>query len=425
MAKVNPSTPQPEGWGLLRVDPERRFSTPPSKAGLGAVERVKILFLHSSSDLYGSDRCLLNILSNLDRKKFEPLVILPDFGPLYMELEKLGIEPKVMNLGVLRRKFFHPLGMIVYVISCFFGCLKILFYLKRNRIGIVHTNTSATLAGGIVAKFLGIPHLWHLREMIIEPKWLWRLLSTFAFLFSDRVLAVSEGVREHCSKGSFYKRPEKIEVIYDGIDVALFSPTVSGLPFRKEIAVSDGDVLVGTVGRVNPRKGHDRLLEVAKEVICRNGSVVFVIVGDAYRGEEFLFQRLKEKISENTFAGKVILTGFREDVSAIYSAFDIYLHPSLWPESFGLVVAEAMAAGKPVIANNIGGVKEIIVDGQTGFLVNPGDRSQMVEAITELIKDKDLRESMGRAGRKRIIEKFSIDQFKEKMDTLWNSVNSK
>jgi glycosyltransferase involved in cell wall biosynthesis len=383
--------------------------------------KVKILFLHPGSDLYGSDRGLLNILSSLDKNKFEPHVILPDYGLLHLELRKLGIEPERMNFGVLRRKSFHFLGGLMFLASFFSGCLRIVSYIKRNRIGIVHSNTSVILTGGIAAKLSGIPHLWHLREVVVEPRWLWRVLSTFVFLFSDRLLAVSEVVKDHCLKGSFYKKPEKIEVIYDGIDIELFSPVVSGHPFREEIRVSDDAILVGTIGRVNPRKGYDDLLKVAKEVIRLNRSVTFVLVGDAYRGEEFLLKRLKEQVNANIFNGRVILTGFRTDVPAIHSACDIYLHPSLWPESFGLVVAEAMAAGKPVVANRLGGVKEIITHGETGFLVDPGNRSQMVEAILKLTEDRKLRESMGCAGRKRILEEFPMKNFKKKMDLLWDS----
>jgi len=385
------------------------------------MSRIEILFLHSSSDLYGSDRALLNILSILDRAKFEPHVILPDFGPLNLELNRLGILPRVMNFGVLRRKLLHPFGFIAYVISSFSGCLRILFYAKGNKIRIIHSNTSAILTGGVVAWLLRIPHIMHLREMVIQPKWLWRILSTFAFLFSNRVLAVSEAVKDHWLKGSLYRKPGKIEVIYDGIDTVRHSPEVSGKPFEKELGVEDGDILIGMIGRINRWKGQDYLVDVAREVILLDPRAIFVIVGDAYKGEEILVERLKEQLASKNLKGRVFLLGFRKDVSEIHSALDIYVHPSIWPEPFGLVVAEAMSSGKPVVANNLGGVKEMIVNGQTGFLVNPNDRTQMVEAILKLVRDRELRESMGQAGRKRIIEKFSKEDFKKKMDLLWNS----
>jgi len=383
--------------------------------------KSKILFLHSSSDLYGSDRCLLNILSSLDKKKFEPYVILPTFGPLHLELKKLGIVSKVMNIGVLRRKFLHPLGGISYLASFFYGCLKIFFYIKQNRIGIVHSNTSAVLVGGVAARLSAIPHLWHVREIVVKPKWFWRFLSTFVFLFSDKLLAMSEAIKDHFFVGSFYKKAEKIEVIYDGIDTERFSPSVSGIRFRKDLGISDNDIVVGMIGRINRWKGQDYLLNVARDVILLDPRVTFVIVGDAYKGEEILVERLKERLASRELQGKVLLLGFRKDVPEIHSAFDIYVHPSIQPEPFGLVVAEAMSAGKPVVANNLGGVREIIVNGLTGFLVDPEDKAQMVEAILKLVRDRKLRESMGQAGRKRIIEKFSMQDFKREMDLLWNS----
>jgi glycosyltransferase involved in cell wall biosynthesis len=389
------------------------------------MSRIEILFLHSSSDLYGSDRALLNILSTLDRAKFEPHVILPDFGPLHSELNRLGIQPRVMNYGVLRRKLLHPFRFMAYVISSFCGCLRILSYAKRNKIRIIHSNTSAILTGGVVARLLRIPHIMHLREIVIQPKWLWRILSTFAFLFSDRVLAVSEAVKDHWLKGCLWRKPGKIDVLYDGIDTVCHSPEVSGKPFQKELGAKDGDILIGMIGRINRWKGQDYLVDVAREVILLDPRAIFVIVGDAFKGEEILVERLKERLASRELQGKVLLLGFRKDVPEIHSAFDIYVHPSTQPEPFGFVVAEAMSAGKPVVANNLGGVREIIVNGLTGFLVDPKEKTQMVEAIVNLARDRELRDRMGRAGRKRIIEKFSMDQFKEKMDFLWNSVNSK
>jgi len=383
------------------------------------LEKSRILFLHSSADLYGSDRCLINLLTYLDRGRFEPHVIIPCHGPLIQALHELGIEPRVMSFGILRRQLFHPFGILSYLISFFSGCLRLLFYAKRNRIAIIHTNTAVILTGAIVSKLLGIPHVWHLREIVTEPKWLRTVLSSLVFLLSDKSIAMSEAIKDHFLETSWYRKPEKIGVVYDGIDTDRFSPHVSGSRFRHEIGVSDRHVLVGMIGRINRWKGQDYFLEVAEEVLRLAPGIVFAMVGDAYRGEECLMEDLKNRIASKKLDGKVRLIGFRKETPEIHSAFDIYVHPSILPEPFGLVVAEAMAAGKPVVANNLGGVREMVVHGQTGFLVDPKDKSQMAEAILQLIKDKALIEAMGQAGRKRVIERFSVDQFRKRMDHLW------
>jgi len=243
--------------------------------------RVKILFLHSSADLYGSDRCLLNILSCLDTERFEPHVILPDFGLLHSELKKIGIEPHMMDLGILRRQLFHPFGILSYLISLFSGCLRLLLYAKRNRIAIIHTNTAVILTGGIVSRLLGIPHVWHLREIVTEPQWLRTVLSSLVFLLSDKSIAMSEAIKDHFLEASWYRQPEKIGVVYDGIDTERFSPHVSGSRFRHEIGVSDRQVLVGMIGRINRWKGQDYFLEVAEEVLRHDTGIVLDMVGDA------------------------------------------------------------------------------------------------------------------------------------------------
>lgn len=384
------------------------------------MKKSNILFLHSSSDLYGSDRALLNLLSSLDRNRFEPHVLLPEVGPLHLDLRRMGIVPRVIHLGVLRRKLFNPPGLILYLNSLFFGSLRIFLYIKQNRIRLVHTNTTAVLSGAIAAKLSGVPHLWHLREIIVRPRWFSELLSTFAFLFSCRLLAVSGAVRDHFVETSRWRRPGKVDVVYDGINPERFSPSESGNSFREEIGVSHGQMLVGMLGRINRWKGQEYFLDVAEEVLRSHPDAVFLMMGDPYRGEDFLLDRLKSRIKSKGLDGRVILKGFRRDPRAVFSAIDIYVHPSVLPEPFGLVVAEAMAAGKPVVANDLGGVREIVVHGRTGFLVDPKDRRQMVEAIRRLAEEKELREKMGDAGRKRILESFRTEEFNKKMGGLWN-----
>ncbi|MDZ4949057.1 glycosyltransferase [Clostridium perfringens] len=356
-----------------------------------------ILFLHSSSELYGSDRSLLNLVKNLDKNEFNITVILPEEGPLVEEIKKVNnVNVLIKEIAVLRRKNLSIRGIFSY--SADF--LKSIKYLKQaikdQKIDIVYTNTSVVFPGGIAARVLGKKSIWHVRE-IISNNFERRVVSFIVNKFSDIIIANSKATAEAISKNT-----NKIRVVYNCIE-------------NKEHVVDNekksSEIIIGMAGRINRWKGQKLFVDMAEMVAKSNKNVKFLIAGDAYKGEVKLIDDLKEYIKEKKVEDKVILLGQVNDMDSFYNSLDIFVLPSIKPEPFGLVIIEAMDRKLPVVATKHGGPLEIIEDNISGFLVDFNNAYEMSEIINKLIKDDKLREKIGLSAKLRRDSMFSLNNY--------------
>jgi len=171
-----------------------------------------------------------------------------------------------------------------------------------------------------------------------------------------------------------------------------------------------GDLCVGAIGRLQFRKGQDVLLRAAPQILQRIPNAVFLIVGDVYKKNVKARVRLEHLADELGIRERVVFTGFREDIRAVMELLDVFVLPARLPEGFGIVQIEAMFQSKPVVATNIGGSLDAVVQGETGFLVPPDDPSALAARIVELLENPALRETMGRKGRQRVLDRFTIER---------------
>ena len=379
--------------------------------------KVNILFLHPNAELYGSDRVLLNVLKSLDRSKFNPTVILSYEGPLVYEITKLAIPVRIINLGILRRKYLNFSGILsraYHILTSFFHLLGLI---RKNHIDLIYTNTCVVLVGGLVAKVCRRQHIWYVQEIIENPVWVWKIISFLVCTLSTQVVAVSQAVKRHLlGKGKFFEK--KIKVVYNGIDFNKFTPAQNESKIRKEFNIPDEVLLVGMVGRITPKKGQDHFLLAAREVTRRLPEAKFMVVGGPDQDAEDYMNELRRQAEDLGLISKVIFTGFRRDVAAILAAFDIFLLPSLRPESLPTVVLEAMATGKPIVGYAHGGMPEIVEDGRSGFLVPPFSYRELAKKIVTLAQDSELRSKMGNAARRQIPRKFSQENFTAAINNL-------
>jgi glycosyltransferase involved in cell wall biosynthesis len=359
----------------------------------------KILFLHSSSELYGSDRSLLNLIKNIDKENFVVTVVLPDNGPLVDELKKIkGVEVLIKDIAVLRRKYLSVKGLIYYGIDF----INSIFYLSRiifkKKIDIVYTNTSVVFPGGIAAKMLGKKSIWHIRE-IIENKLERKVVSTIVNLFSDTIIANSRATASSISQNS-----KKLKVVYNAIES-------KGTQTTSNKVTSKNEIVVGMAGRINRWKGQKLFVDMAEKVLQENKSVKFEIAGGVYKGEDQLLDDLMAYINNKGLESKVTLLGQVDDMDFFYNNIDIFILPSIQPEPFGLVVLEAMEREIPVVATNHGGPVEIIENNVDGYLVDYVDASEMSKVVLQLACDSELRKKIGQSGRKKRRNTFSLENY--------------
>jgi glycosyltransferase involved in cell wall biosynthesis len=390
------------------------------RARKGSFTLKNILFLHAGAELYGADVILLEILKGLDKDKYKPYVVLPNDGPLVKAISRLGVEVHVYDYPILRRKFFTPTGIIQYAASMIKSIRYLRKFIEINNIEVIHSNTFAVLEGGILHLLLQKKHFWHVHEIIKNPRFLNSFYRRFAPKMATKVICVSNAVKENLVEG-YGKFEDKLIVVHNGIDSKRFKIATSN-KIRRELNISDDEILIGMTGRVNKIKGQDFLLDAAEEIIKKYKNVSFLLVGGVFKGQEKLMMDLLHRSSHEGLKGKVYISDFRTDTEEIYNNLDIFVLPSIQPDSFPTVVLEAMSSGLPVVANVTGGVKEMVEDNGNGFLLYDIDKNKMGGALEKLIEDEGLRKKFGKRSREIIEDKFTINGFYDRLNKIYEKI---
>jgi len=366
----------------------------------------RILYLTSTASGYGGENALLDAVRALP-SEFEPIVISPEHGPLLDTLTGSGIRSRVVQFAVLHRTYFHPLRVFTYLGFAVVSFFRLLALFRAIRPAVVHSNNVLILPGAFAAKALGIPHVWHIREIIeghhIHPL-LWKIWRWIILAFSTKVICISTAVQKQ------FGGSDKTIVIHDGVDVSFFRPTRG-----KKIKASSAKkkLTVGMVGRLeHRRKGQDIFIEAARAALKTRKDLRFVIVG--HEREEFAHREraLHEMVERYGLSGRIEFRGFvpREKMADVMNELDVLVLCSKQPEGLGLVLLEAMACGKPVIAPAEGGPLDIVEDQVTGILIPPRDPQRLAEAIVYLAKHPEARTKLGKAGRRKVESSFGIEK---------------
>jgi glycosyltransferase involved in cell wall biosynthesis len=187
---------------------------------------------------------------------------------------------------------------------------------------------------------------------------------------------------------------------------------------RKSVFKSENEIILALVGRISRWKGQMLLLETFSELIKTNQNIKLVYVGSAPPNQEHFLDILKKKITELNLVKNVEIIPFQENINQLWQSIDIAVVPSTEPEPFGMVAIEAMMAKKPVVAANHGGLMEIVVNNETGFLVEPNNITVLKEALEKVISNPELRVVLGENGFQRAKEKFSIQNYVQKIEDI-------
>jgi len=367
---------------------------------------MNILALHSSSGLYGSSKVFLETIKTFVQQGYQVTAVVSEEGPLCDEMRKAHADVRLIRLGIIRRKYFHPIGILnrlYYSCKAFYSLKKII---KEKNIDLVYSNTTATVTGAFAAKASGKKHIWHVHEIIESPAILIRFIAWMMNHYCTSLIAVSQAVIDHWKKN---KVSTGFKLVYNGFDYSAFNQPTSTL--REELSISNNAIVIGTIGRINTIKGQNYFLEIAGQLKANNQALAFVIVGDTVPGYEKIFDDLKKLTIKEKINEVVYFTGFRNDISNVLAAFDIFVLPSIMPDSFPTVVLEAMAAGKPIAATKQGGAAEMVIDHETGLFIALNNAADAAGKMEELINNKTLQLQMGLAGKQRVHHYFSLQQF--------------
>jgi len=378
--------------------------------------RRTILFVHAADEMYGSDAILLSIIRALHGTEFEPFVVLPndvtselpETSRLSGRLRAMKVPVATLPLAVLRRKYFTPTGAYTMWRRLDSSAQAVLDLVCDRDVALVHSHTAAVFTGAECARRLGVPHVWHVSEIVERPRFVRRLIARMVARRSDWVAAVSKAVRGHLL-ATQPAAADRVDVIYNGIEIAPYTRGNRDR-VRRELGVGDRPV-VGMVGRLGTWKGQELLVEAASHVIARRPDALFLFVGGVYDGQTYHFDELRDMAAKHGVSNHVIVQGYREDIPDVLAAMDVFVQPSLRPDPFPTTVLEAMASAKPVVATEHGGPCEMIVHGETGLLTEPGDATALADAIVQLLENDVFRKRAGDAGRQRVRQEFSLQAF--------------
>lgn len=382
------------------------------------VSPVRVLFVNSSARLYGADKSLLDIVATLDRTVFDPLVLVPEEGPLVVALERLAVKTICRPFPHAERRNFKPLPLFRFAVQLARSVAQTAKLIRDEKIALVHSNTSACLASAIAARLTGRPHVWHIRELCSTPRFVRLVYRIVIPLLADRAVAASTVVRENYSTAWNGLR-RKFALLPHGVDNARFERGVDTI--RKQFGIESHTRIVGNVGMLRPQKGQHLFLRVAQLVKADFPWVRFLICGDLFYDSGTVGKDLPQLCSSLGLSEDVTFTGFRSDVEDVYASFDVLAHTS-FGDSYGRTILEAMAAGTPVVAFASGGTSELVRHGLTGYLVPFGNVRLMAEAIVDLLRDEGLRRNLGSEGRRIARECYSTTAHVEALETIYTEL---
>ncbi|MDP3903740.1 MAG: glycosyltransferase family 4 protein [Methylococcaceae bacterium] len=388
----------------------------------------RILYISSRGDAgAGGENYLLTLFRNIDRERFEPIVILPADGSLRKPLEDLKIEIFVIeaNHGWLKPdvEWYRLAEGLQSRVKA------IVNIITSKQIDIVHTNSNHRFEGALAARLTGTPHLY-LAHIEYQPDMpLFQRLpfsqASFAQLMSelsDQVVAVSNSVSTTLKS---HINDDKLQVIHNGLELNLFNSSLANKSNRlkEELDIPLDSILVTAVGRITPDKGFDYFVDVARLVLQdRNYKVHFLIAGTE---ENIDFSNsLKQKVADYKIADNFHFLGFRQDIPEILAASDIFVLSSR-KEGHPYVMLEAMASKCAVVAFNCAGVEETIEEGISGYIVPAGDIHTLAERLNLLIHSDSLRNSLSDSARKRIDVFFTANKTASELMSVYENLLSR
>jgi len=365
------------------------------------MKKIKLMQITHDLAIGGLQQVVVNLCRSIDRKRFDVSVLcLRALGEFVPEVEALGIK--------------------VYLIpqkkhgTDYFSFLKVAKILRQGKIDVIHTHNTQPFVDGTLGALLSgvktIVHTDHARDF--PDKFRYMLAEHLMSYFAYRIVGVSDHTSANLIR---YEKifPRKVMTIENGIDGSRFEIEIDREKKRRELGISNNGPIIGLGVRLVEQKGITYLLQAMPQVIKSFPGITLVIAGDGYLKSALQHEAIKLGIRKN-----VLFLGVRLDIPELVKLFDIYVLPSQW-EGMPMALLEAMAAGCPIIATNVGGVSKVITDGQNGILVPFASVERLAEVIIKLLSDDNLRNRFLHAGLNRFNEEFSATKMTRNYERLY------
>ena len=388
------------------------------------LERIKVIHVVTRFDKGGSAENTFLTVMGLDKQKYDVLLVKGMSVESAMgeeERKAVGHSLSRAERAGVRISTVPDLVRDIRPVKDWRAFWALLNIFRRERPHIVHTHTSkAGFLGRWAARLSKVPLIVHTPHGHVfwgyfnRPTSLfYALLERWTARITDRIVVLTE--QEKKDHLSFCIAPEdKFEVVHSGVGLDNFrSVCRDPIQTKEDLGIPSRAAVIGTVGRLTPIKGHRFLIDAARGVLAEHPDTVFILIGDGESAEA-----LRSLATRLGVSGNIRFLGWRPDVAEIISVVDIFVFPSL-NEGMGRAVVEAMALGKPVVASRVGGIIDIVRDGENGLLVPPADSDELAAAIKSLLSDPAERERLGLEGKRQALL-YDAERMVQRIEVLYS-----
>lgn len=382
-----------------------------------------VAFVCGSAAMSGVEFSLLYLLQRLDRTEWTPVVLCLEEGDLTAACREIGVAAHLVKARALYstsmrfgndRRLPNPAALAWNSCSlALAGASAARLFRKLNPQIVVTKGVFAHVYGGLAARRLRTPCIWHLQDFISERHWgayRW-LFATLAARIPARLVADGSSIRGQLPPAV----QARTSVVYNGVDTAAFRPGRDGGRVRRELGIPSDALVIGSVARLTPWKGQHYLLEAFARTAADMPKAVLLLVGGRLLDSDSYERKLRRMAAQTGLARRIVFAGHRADLPEVLAAMDVFVHTATEKDTCPLALVSAMASGLPVVAFDIEGVREVVRDGFEGLLAPRADASSLAEALLRTYRDLRLRERLGGASRRRAEESFSLERHCELM----------
>ncbi len=367
---------------------------------------VRVVLVHASADLYGSDRQLAMSAQALVERGWDVVVVLPRAGPLVVRLRSQGVDVRIRRFPVIRKSSLSLTGVAALLGAMSRTCVRDARWLRGDGPDVVLVNTITIPSWIAAARLARVPVLCHVHEAENRYPWAFRAALVAPLLMCRRVVANSVATRD-ALVSAMAPLARRTRVVHNGVR----GPS-SVRPPRPRSS-SDALELV-QVGRLSLVKGSDISLEAVAAARATGRDVRLTYYGSVFTGNEGFLRRLQDRAVEPDLAGAVVFAGQVDEPWSGLERADAVLVPSRM-ESFGNAAVEALLADRPVIVSDVQGLREVVPDERTGLRFSANDPAALARAIVEVHDDPVAAARRAAAGRQDALRRFGTDEYRDRL----------
>jgi glycosyltransferase involved in cell wall biosynthesis len=389
-----------------------------------------VVFVETAAAMGGVEWSTLYLARHLDRARWHPLVVCPEEGDLPAACRSSGVEVHVLPRPAFLSTSIR-LGSKLRVpnpLACGWDVGVALLAARRLRRLLAEACSDLVVTkgmfphfyGGLAARWAGIPCIWHAQDLISERGWglFRRCFGQLARWLPTRIVADGSPIVHQLPRSL----QGKVPVVFNGVDTRVFRPGLDGAAVRRELAIPADACLVGHVARLTPWKGQHFLLESFARVAPSYPQARLLFVGSPVFDNDAYERRLRERTAALGLVDRVVFAGYRHDLPQVLAAMDVFAYPSVEKDTAPLSLASAMAAGLPIVAFDIEGVREAVGGERNAALVPVERVDALAGALGEVLGDAELRRRLSRGARRRAEGALSLDRFVSSFEEIFLDV---